>query len=524
MGEYLSLTLDSTDKDQILNYAERSERLRELVAKRKAAGLSARNPRFVTELLREVEGMTEEIIPEPRFIHEATIDLTGTEFKTANLTDDLIVVNDEVFFDLITRDGKSSGLINIDGKRLNEFPCDRNQRVVERQPIIYNGRPCFYFKYLDKGQQLRGDIVDAEGKHIGDENLSDTPSGTMNPVTDENNELKAFLGKYRDIDVGMVLDLDGSLLTKNQQQYEKVGMVDGRLAYVSNNRKDKGRKLVLGNNEIESDSKLDDFSLPFTYDGNLCCLQSIFSPSKQLYDVFVNDLTGGNNLIETQIHDRHDGNILTIGEIITNGDNLYFILNSRKKSSRVAYQDVYKFVKGSHHIERLNPPDTLILKKSISNGRLVMVSQHHLGGTLDYIICGDGFSEVRFNVDDTRIVGDFNGVYSTEKPIEVLGHKGSLFYVSEDVGTPKSDRVNYLYIDNVKVEMPKGEVSKFCASGEHVFWSCVDDNFLWIDGKRSDQPSVGNWKVVYSKGKYFYLDCIKGKISIKQIQLPTPKK
>ncbi len=521
MGEHLSLTIDPSDKDQTLNYAARSERLRELVASRKATGLSAHDPRYVADLLREVEGMAIETLDESMFIHEAEIDLNEIDSYITSVGQDVIFQNDEIFVTVHAKNGKSVDVMTLDKKFVNPRPCTSSFHLNQNEPILYQGKPCFKLLYKITEDDEIGEFVTSVGEHAGGNKIIDeSGSHSFDAVLDENGELRYFV-KTRLLSDGesmiqRIVDLKGENLTK-EAFFEKASVVKDELAYVA---KDRGRRVCWGSHKIEYVDEDDNYSLPFVVGDNVYAIYSHYDGSSDNHQFALMDMVTSKCLTVGEVKDRiNGGQVSRIENVIVNGENIYCLAYISDKNTDDGAYSVLKFSNGiMQEIVKQNA----IAKMFLSGGRITTIGEQPSMAMegWDYVIGMEGKFPVKINQDE--LLGSHSGCFSTEKPVEILGHTGTLFYMSLEMIRREDGGMNYLYIDNEKVEVPNCIVNNFNVVNGHFFWdddSDKENRVLWIDGKKTDFPCYpADWKVVYSREKYFHISHKDKKISIREIK------
>ncbi len=509
------LTLDPKDKDQTLNYAVRSERLRELVASRKAAGLSARDPRFVADLLREVEGMAIESVDESMFIHEAVIDLSENDLQLSSVSNDVIVAGDEVFFK-VKKYGtpQFEHLLNIEGIHLNNVPCISGS--IEFCGYV-NKTPFFRMKHRDMSDHSVIEFVNSQGKSINQGVFAS--SDQLTEVVDENMELKAFM-RVRNAgglhDMKEILDLNGNKISpEGIVPYSRVAYVRGELAYELKLPNKSRKRIIWGKNEIQSQHEKDDFSLPFDFNGQICVIQSMFDPRNEHYVLCVKDIVTGQTTGSEILPGTNEDDDISIENVLICGNAVYCVLNS----DNLGETDCVVCKIGNGKMEIITGGGVL-QKIALTGSKLVTVREQHIDED-DMIIIELEDGETASLNQDKDILNGKDGIFVTDQPIEIFGQTGTLFYMTEETNV-EGDSVNYLYVDNNKIEMIDCEVRAFRVVRNHLFWDNLDNDgnrTLWIDGKKTNLPcQFGSWKVVYSRGKYFLINNQDKKISIREIK------
>ncbi len=480
MGENINLTIDPRDTQRSLNYAEMSERLRDMVARQKAAGLSARDPRHVAEVLHELENFSGTEAEKPQFIREATIDLDG--YSPYDLRDyDAHLVGGKLFFGLHPN-GRHSvvDLIDIDRKVVNKQHLNTSYDPRFKKPFFYNGKIAFRFKYENKQGEVLEEIVDENGESLG---LPSKGSDKMIllPVLDEKNELR-YLGEATEIDsshrVGKIYDLNHRPITTEFLALEKWEVIKDQLAYTGYTQSGSPEKVaVWGDNKISlsnQELKAGNMSHPFV-------VQDKVVVAKWHYDF---DKGGTFEIIdlvtkETLAKCINAYRLKDVNSISVVDSKIYMIASDLNGRRAITVADVL-----TDTISVIpDNKDTILADIQVTAGKLIQTKELRQERNGKNTVVGYSVSiGMGTPIRSEKLA--LSKILSTQKPKTVLGKTGQVFYIDEGRFEP------FLVIDNEKVSL--GETKR----GPHfTYFDIVNDVLFhgqssWIDDRTRSRTSL----------------------------------
>ncbi len=516
------LTLDPNNKEQSLNYADRSERLRELVKERKASGLDAKDPAYVASLLREVAAMNISSINLLELVHETSFDLS--EYNQAELNiNSVFCQQDELFVRVQSKDGESAHLLNIDGKPINPHPALKNYGITGiDKPIFYQGKICFKLRYYDSEGEMIDAFINHHGEFIGDENLKAGAGDFIEEVLENDKDILGF-NKVKTINEignqsGQIFNLNGEAVTNEEIELRNSVVLEGKWAYLANNGLNftDGQSAVWGDDRIETHNE-QKLSAPFLFNGKVCvcCHKSIDGADQ----IVIRDIQTKEAVTLAQpLHDE----ISSISQVVASGDKCLVKVVCRDSLGDPGYPNAYMFKFGKFEPTRITEARSMNLHEI--GGRLSVVAYVHVDGKRKRKIVIDGLGEQTVNaiVGEHAPVGmvEFHQIYTTSKPIEIFGQQGSIFYMARNLENRET-----LFVDNSPIDLEKDSAltcNMFCVVNDHLFWNDQLDfggEKLYMDGKQMKGKYDKILKVVYSNNKYFVVAVLYNKLIVKALDV-----
>ncbi len=517
MGEKIQLTLDPADKEQGLNYAERSERLRELVAKRKAAGLSARDPNYVADLLREVEGLNKDLEPKEPKVFETEIEINDFTAQRI-LGEDIGLLNGELFIKVRHNIG-SEDIVNIDNEGIVKFQCSD----VSAKPFRWGGQTCFKVRSRNDGDVK---YINSQGKQIEFDKFS--RSQIIDPLADENGDLRYFVVDHVDDEDGFsfstINDLNNEELTAFIEQFQ-YQVEPGYITYQGEYNRDNICGYISHDGERAFMEGM--VSLPFKYNGKFCFIEAKEkyrkkSKAKVAKLSLVND---AGKEIGTPWLGLERSNVINIKKVVAGNDVGYFTATIHMPDSLEQGEKLFKF--DGQTIKEVTGPENCVMNGFTMVNNRLMVHYLSIDTDKEYIHI-DGLPEP-FEVFKAGLDLDQSeeNILKTSKPVNVLGKTGEVFFF----GSHKDEGDYQFWIENQSVVLPFGVFSNKIVLKDHLFWGFrefiekepdkkkVQDKteYVWLDGQKTKYCADKILKFIYTENKYFMIGLVGTKLVIKEI-------
>ncbi len=502
------LTLDPNDKDKALNYAERSERLRELVAKRKAAGLSAHDPRYVVDLLKEVEGMAVELAPDKNELCEKDLELPGYKLNKVK-SSDVHLIGDQVLFTLPRQDKQGMDVCRLSGEMINKEPLPD----FPIETFKLNGQLGVKFDVFHASDENPSRFVNLNGEEIlfkGE--ASDYKRYEL--MTDDDGNLCALLEQTVNGDAQLTaraINLNKEPITEWLTDYTFVMEKDNTLTWSGQYKKgkDEAGYNVLGRGEKQN-VRGENVSIPFKYgkSGEHFCIQ--VENSKVSIENFGN--------INFTYFNFHVSEVAVPSNVIVNGKDVCFTIKTKgwRNSSQ---NGVLLFHFDGTHIEILNEKNRKIPRNSdfvdfrMVNGQVVYTGYLPGKGFFYYL---HNLGKVKLGSPTDKPCGE---IFAFEDERTVMGHTGKVFFLTVD-----GEKIT-LWVDGEPQDFPAGEITYSASVNDHMFWAHKIPkaenkklnpgkhrvSSLWIDGQPTQYQSNDILKVVFVNDKYYFIGKEKNK-------------